>query len=112
MIKIAIFCFMCLIMLIPSILYGQEISPVDAILTHIRDSEIIFIRNGERYTASQAYDWLKWKVRHRQYLKRPIMTRQDFIQRVADRSKKTGEPYWVVTSEGKTIRLQKWLKGG
>ncbi len=81
---------------------------IDGLLHEIKTSEYTFIRNGYSYTGEQAYKWLSWKRYHRQYKNNPIKTEQEFIARVANRSRRTGTPYYIIVNK-KYIRLDKWL---
>ena len=52
-----------------------------------------------------AAKWLRWKMIHPQYFGNPIVTARDFVERVADRSRKSGQFYQVELSSGECLKL-------
>lgn len=73
-----------------------ENDKIQYLLSMLRESQALFARNGDRYDGKTCAMWLSWKMRHRQYRDDPILTAWDFVNRVADRSLKSGKPYQVI----------------
>ncbi|MDP3919460.1 MAG: DUF5329 family protein [Candidatus Omnitrophota bacterium] len=88
----------------------QEADKIQFILKSIRNSLVIFIRNRHQYDADKASRWLQWKMHHAQFRDDPILTGWDFVNRVANRSLKSGEYYQLVLATGMRVYLQDILK--
>ena len=67
------------------------------------------MRNGIVYSGPDAMRWLRWKRTHPQYKHSPVLTANDFIERVADGSKATGRPYEVILPDGRRQLLKMML---
>ena len=76
------------------------------LLDYVAQSDVIFIRNGQRHTPQEAVNHIKAKYEH---FKNEIKTPEDFIRLSASKSLLTGQPYLVRTSDGKETRLDEWL---
>lgn len=87
-----------------------EKQKIKFLLDSVRGSANGFYRNGGRYTSVQAADWLRWKMHHKQFKSKPIITGQEFIKRVASRSNTTGDPYQVVRENGKRYKMGEVLQ--
>jgi hypothetical protein len=70
-------------------------------------SDLRFIRNGKEYSAAQAADFLRGKLKWR--IER-VSTMQDFIVEVGTRSVTSGEPYLVRLGDGRTLPSAEFLK--
>jgi hypothetical protein len=86
-----------------------EESKIQYLLSCVDLSHYGFIRNGSKYTGTQAMQWLRWKRTHHQYRNCPILTANDFVNRVADGSKASGRPYEVILPDGRRQNLQSML---
>lgn len=86
-----------------------EESKIQYLLACVDHSNYGFIRNGGKFSGSQAMQWLRWKRTHPQYRNAPILTANDFVNRVADGSKATGRPYEVVLPDGRRENLKSML---
>lgn len=77
------------------------------LLERVAGSDERFIRNGKVHNGKQARQWLLYKKGH---WVNGVGTAEDFITRVASFSQKTGEPYLVKYSDGRTYSLASVLK--
>ncbi|MBI4550581.1 MAG: DUF5329 family protein [Candidatus Omnitrophica bacterium] len=84
----------------------SEENKIQYLLSCVDGSDYKFIRNGSRYSGSQAMQWLRWKRTHPQYRNAPILTANDFVNRVADGSKASGRPYEVILPDGRRENLK------
>ncbi|MBN1688517.1 MAG: DUF5329 family protein [Candidatus Omnitrophica bacterium] len=78
-----------------------EQDKIDYLLSSTRISGAKFVRNGNQYDGSSAAKFLRWKMLHKQYRNSPIRTADDFVNRVAVRSNKTGRPYEIILPDGR-----------
>ena len=76
---------------------------IDAVAQH---GDLKFIRNGKEYTAAQAGDFLRGKLKWRI---EKVATMQDFIAEVGTRSTTTGEAYLVRLGDGRTLPSAEFL---
>lgn len=58
---------------------------------------MVFLRNGNEYTAADAAKHMQAKY---DYFKKELATAEDFIERCASRSEMTGRPYKVKLTDG------------
>ena len=80
-----------------------ERARIDYLLERISKSPYNFLRNGSRYTGKQAKNHFRWKY----FLKHgEVKTAEDFVNRVATRSKISGEPYFVQLAGRRRYPLQ------
>lgn len=86
-----------------------EQDKINYLLGAIRQSKAVFIRNGDHFDGLKASQWLRWKMRHKQYNDDPIVTAEDFVNRVAIRSERSGFPYEIISETGGRERLQRVL---
>ena len=71
---------------------------IDYLLERVSKSPYNFWRNGSQHTGKRAAAHLRWKMIRRYD---QVKTAEDFIERVATRSKISGEPYLVLFPGGK-----------
>lgn len=85
----------------------EETKEIEALLTKIETSDIIFMRNGEEHSPKEAADHLrsKWKKSGGK-----IKTKQAFIDYLATKSSMTGELYYVILTDGTKLPAAVWLK--
>jgi len=76
---------------------------IDAVAQH---KDLKFIRNGKEYTAAQAGDFLRGKLKWRI---EKVATMQDFIVEVGTRSTTSGDPYLVRLGNGRTLPSAEFL---
>ncbi len=69
-------------------------------------ADLKFIRNGKEYTAAQAGDFLRGKLKWRI---EKVNTVQDFIVDVGTRSTTSGEAYLVRLGDGRTLPSAQFL---
>jgi Family of unknown function (DUF5329) len=87
---------------------GNE-NPADAInylLTYVKNSDCIFIRNGREHTAKAAVAHMQRKYEH---FKDEIKSPEDFIRLAATKSLMTGKPYFIETPDGTKLESENWL---
>jgi hypothetical protein len=84
----------------------DETKEIETLLKKIESSNVIFIRNGNQYTAEEAADHLRSKLEH---ANGKIKTRKDFIDQLATKSSLTGEFYLVQLKDGSKIKAADWL---
>ena len=83
-----------------------EQAKIEYLLERIGNSPYNFMRNGSRYQGKRAEVHLRWKyLRSRQQIK----TAEDFIKRVATRSKISGETYEVILPDRTHRPLREFL---
>ena len=83
-----------------------ELAKIEYLLERIGNSPYNFMRNGSRYQGKRAEVHLRWKfLRSREQIK----TAEDFIQRVATRSKISGEAYEVILPDKTRHPLREFL---
>lgn len=77
------------------------------LLERVAASHFRFIRNGETHDSQEARQWLLYKMSH---WVTGVATAEDFVDRVASYSQKTGKPYLVEFPDGKVYSLGSVLK--
>jgi tRNA-dihydrouridine synthase len=79
---------------------------IEFLISAVANSHLTFIRNGQCYTCEQAAKHIRDKY---DYFRPEIKTPETFIDRCATGSIVSGEPYLVITAQGK-VALGKWLR--
>ena len=79
---------------------------IDYLLERMGDSPYNFIRNGSRYNGKHAEIHLKWKYLRSQH---EVKTAEAFIDRIATRSKLSGEEYLVISPDKSRRPLRDFL---
>jgi hypothetical protein len=80
---------------------------ITALLTYVEGSnQLIFIRNGKSYTASEAAQHLRLKWQH---AGSRIKSLDDFIELCASRSSLSGRPYLIQFPDGRTIKASQFF---
>ena len=79
---------------------------IQHLLQFVRESNAVFIRNGQEYQPKEAADHFtkKWK-----YFKDQIASAEDFIRLAGTKSLMSGEVYLVKPKTGETQESSKWL---
>lgn len=72
-----------------------------------QQKDIRFLRNGREYSATQAADFLRGKLKWRI---EKVHTVQDFIDEVGTRSTTSGEAYLVRQADGRTLPSADFLR--
>ena len=83
-----------------------EQDKISYLLNVVRDSGLVYYRNGAKHPGNTASLWFRWKMNHRQFRNDPIVTADDFVHRVCGHSNKTGEPYLVQMAGGRWESLE------
>ena len=80
-----------------------ERGKIDYLIARVRESKMMFVRNGEMHAGSKAATHLMHK-----YQKRidQVKTVQQFIDEVGSSSSMTGEPYYVKSGDGTAYRVR------
>ena len=84
----------------------EEQEKIDWLISEMKNTDAIFIRNGKEYGPGDAADHLASKAER---AADPKMTAREFIQRHASFSSQSGEPYTVRLPDGKTMTASDWL---
>lgn len=84
-----------------------ERARIDYLLERLSYSPYTFVRNGETYSAARAAMHLKWKYALQS---KNIHTPDDFIRKVASRSKESGERYYLDQGKDKIYPLNELLE--
>lgn len=85
----------------------SENQKIEKLLQAVLDSNLIFIRGGEEYTAERAVEHMRMKW---DYIGDRIQTARQFIEYVATRSSILGTPYYVKLNDGRRVESAVWLK--
>ena len=75
---------------------------IEYLISQVSGSGLTFIRNGNRYSATEAAEHMHRKYEH---FKDEVRTPEDFIARCATRSLLSGKPYLIITEHGEKIRV-------
>jgi hypothetical protein len=84
-----------------------EQAKINAALSRMEQSGLVFIRNGSEHTGKAAADHMRTKLSR---AGDTIKTFDDFVDKLATRSSMSGKPYLVKYKDGKTTELAKWLR--
>jgi len=84
----------------------EEQQKIDWLLSEMKNSDAIFIRNGKEYSGERAASHVKSKL---WFAGKRVQTVQEFIVGVASYSEETGKPYEFCLKDGTQGPLEKWL---
>ena len=77
---------------------AAEEQMIDTLIQRVsKMTAMVFLRNGNEYTAADAAKHMQAKY---DYFKKDLATAEDFIDRCASRSEVTGQPYKVKLTDG------------
>jgi len=79
---------------------------IDHLLTYIKNSEVVFIRNGKEYPVADGLKHIQKKFNH---FNDKIITSEDFIEKSATKSEISGSAYFVKFKDNSKIECSKWL---
>jgi hypothetical protein len=79
---------------------------INYLLTYVKNSDCIFIRNDKEHTAKDAVAHMQRKYEH---FKDEIKSPEDFIRLTASKSLITGKPYMIKTTDGMKLKSENWL---
>lgn len=79
---------------------------IEFLISSVEESHLTFVRNGEYHTSEEAARHIRNKYDH---FRSEINTPEKFIDLCASKSLISGEPYLVVTAQGK-VPVEKWLR--
>lgn len=86
---------------------ATEREKIRYLLDRVGRASNAFIRNGDSYDGKMARKWLLYKMIH---WVSGVNTAEDFVNRAASHSIKTGKPYLVECSNGKIYTLKSVLR--
>ena len=101
--------FVLLVLLFP--LFGNAESDqlhleIDHLITFIRNSNCLFIRNGKEYRSEAAVEHI---LRKYDYFKARITTTEEFIEYCATKSTMSGKPYKINCPGQEVVESKLWL---
>lgn len=107
-IKVASFFILCFLFsgVVNSDVNKKNKEEIEYLMSHVKNSECIFNRNGEDYKGSEAVTHIKRKY---DYFKEEIKTTEDFVALSATKSEISGEKYKVKCKQSETEELGQWL---
>jgi len=79
---------------------------VQYLIGYVANSDMVFIRNADRYTGPEAAEHMERKYQH---FRKKISSPEDFIKLCATRSLMTGKPYSVITPQDQEKMTGEWL---
>jgi Family of unknown function (DUF5329) len=85
---------------------AAEQEKIDWLLSEIRGSDAVFVRNGKEHDGQQAAAHLKSKL---WWAGKRVQTAREFIVGVASHSEASGQPYQIKRKDGTRELLEKWL---
>ena len=85
---------------------AAEQAAIDWLISQVKVSEAVFIRNGVEYNGEKAAAHLKSKLF---FAGKRVQTARQFIVGVASRSETSGKPYEIRDKDGVQQPLEKWL---
>lgn len=92
---------------------APELRKIDALLDSVKASGVTFLRNGKEYTAKEAHEHLRKKLKSARNSwfapHEEEWTARMFIEKVASRSSISGKPYRVRFKDGKVVETRAWL---
>jgi hypothetical protein len=85
---------------------ADESAAIDHLIAFVRDSKLVFIRNGSEYDSAAAAEHIASKYAQ---VKDKITTAEDFIDNVASRSSYSGKPYMIRWPDNSLAPAADWL---
>jgi hypothetical protein len=85
----------------------SEKDKINYLLDELVKSKLIFIRNGDSYSAQEAKAHMEKKL---EYGGNRITNVDQFITYIATKSSISGKPYYVQFPDGKKIESSVWLR--
>lgn len=82
-------------------------STIKYLLAHVKNADVVFIRNDREHMPDEAAAHMRRKYEH---FKDQIRTPEDFIRLAGTKSLMTGKAYRIRMKDGKTMLTQKWLE--
>jgi uncharacterized protein DUF5329 len=85
---------------------APEQEAIDWLLSEVKGSDAVFIRNGSEYNGEKAAAHLKSKLF---FAGKRVQTAREFIVGVASHSETSGKPYEIRGKDGVRQPLERWL---
>jgi len=104
--KAVLFLFLAALPLAAATRPTTEQEAIDWLLSEVRRSDAVFIRNDAEYNGEKAAAHLKSKLF---WAGNRVQTARDFIAGIATHSEASGRPYEIRTKDGLKGPLGKWL---
>ena len=96
-----------LLAFVPSIEQAdQTAADIDYLLTTIRHSDCVFVRNGKEYDAEDAEAHLRMKYERG---KRYAPTAEKFIEQLASKSSMSKKPFFIECIDDERVPAAQWL---
>jgi hypothetical protein len=86
---------------------GFQADRIGLLLTAVRESKHTFLREGKEYSGGEAAAFLVAKLAAQRGDKPGV---DDFVDRIASQSSRSGEPYEVRTAAGDVVTMRDWLR--
>lgn len=85
----------------------SERSRIEALITAVESSDVVFLRNGTEHDAAAAAAHLRRKWKH---AGDRDLTAEEFIRKIASASSTTGRPYEIRKRDGSVVPARDWLR--
>jgi len=89
-----------------NVVSASENEDIQYLLSFIRSSDCVFIRNGDEHPSKEASEHLEMKYNH---VKKRIHTAEDFIDKIASKSSLSRKQYTVQCGEV-LLPTKQWLE--
>lgn len=97
---------LAVIILVPAFVSAGMQEEIDYLITAVKTSDCVFVRNGSRHDPAEAARHITKKYN---YLKNRITTAEDFIKGAATGSSLSGKPYLMIC-DGVEMKSADWLR--
>ena len=106
-----------LMALVTSISHSKQLTEsqkIDWLIDQVKDSELVFLRNGNTHSAANAAKHLKFKIKTAKKMfwffgPEKKFTVDDFINKIASKSSSTGKLYKIRLKNGLEVTTKNWL---
>ncbi len=79
---------------------------IQHLLSYVRQSGLVFVRNFNNYTSEEAAQHISKKYSH---FREKIVTPEDFVELCASKSLLTGKAYLVIDDQEQKLPTRDWL---
>lgn len=103
------------LMVFTSIAFGAltEMEKIDALISAVEKSDVVFIRNGQEHSnvdaAKHLRDKLNTAIRSPFAPKKSDWTAMMFIDRIGSKSSSSGKEYYIKLPDGSQTKAKDWL---
>ena len=85
----------------------QAKAEIDELILFVQKSDVLFVRNGSEYSATEGAKHLRYKLSK---AGNRVKTTDDFITGIASKSYLSGNVYMVKFTDGRTQPVGEWLR--